>query len=729
MKNIFAIATKEIRSFFASPTAYIVIIAFLLPTYFLFWRSVLMTLEASLRTHFSLLPWFAIILIPALSMKSLAEEKSRQTLTLLLAHPVKEWQIILGKYLGLLGIYSIILLLNLSLPLSLSWVADLDWGQVLGQFLGGWFLGAAFLSLGVLASSLTSNTISSFITTALGLFVWILLGLDMIVLSLPYPANQIVRLLAVQPRVDQFSRGVMAMDDLTYFVTVIAVFLIAATIVIMSQKLAERPRLKQQLYFAGGLTLVIGVLLNYLAWQSPMRLDLTRDKLYTITPATRQTISQLPDIVNITFYTSRRLPPTKLPDYRYVLDTLKDYARYSDGKIKFKLVYPDEDEKAAQTAISQGVAQVNFQTFSSNRVASEIGYFGLVIEYGNQKSVIPFVSDPGNLEYDLTKRIRKLTADQPPSLAISSGLGERSRFADYTQLDKELTANYDIKEINLTDQETDLSQVSALFVVGPTQPLEATAEALLKNYLEQQNGKLMLLVDQYQPNYQLGIATKIDHGWDEFLKDYGVEINSDIVYDLQFNQLITVGNGVLAYPVNYPFWIRAFANPQFPPVAGMDGVTLAWPSSITLDQSDPVNTMLLSTSTNAGALTDTFTIAPDNLPKQSDGQNRILGIARQTEKYKLVVITDSDLISDSFVQNDPRAITLVTNLLDWLVVPQDQQVLKRKNFNPPLMRLQPGQGNLLQIVNLVVLPLAVALAGFVYLKRRQRLTHRKLNLK
>jgi ABC-2 type transport system permease protein len=119
MKNILTIAKRELWYYFNTPTAYIIIVAFLIPINFLFWRTVMVSGEASLRGFFSILPWFMLLVIPALTMRVLSEEQRKHTLELLLSHAVSEWQIVLGKFLGVWIFYALILVVTLTLPATL----------------------------------------------------------------------------------------------------------------------------------------------------------------------------------------------------------------------------------------------------------------------------------------------------------------------------------------------------------------------------------------------------------------------------------------------------------------------------------------------------------------------------------------------------------------------------------------------------------------------------------
>src|SRR3989338_11299253 len=166
MRNILTIAKRELTYFINTPVAYIVTVAFLIPSYFLFWRQTLMANEASLRGFFSLLPWFLLLVIPALTMRAMAEERRQNTVELLLAHPIKEWEIVVGKFLGVWGFYLIILGLTLSLPFTLMNWSNLDTGVLIGQYVGAILLGGAMAAMGILVSNWFNQAITAFLVAA-----------------------------------------------------------------------------------------------------------------------------------------------------------------------------------------------------------------------------------------------------------------------------------------------------------------------------------------------------------------------------------------------------------------------------------------------------------------------------------------------------------------------------------------------------------------------------------
>ena len=160
MRNVWTITTRELNSYFVSPVAYVVSAAFLLISGVLFSLIITSTLQASLNGAFGNITFILILVAPILTMKLLAEEVRMGTLELLLTSPVDDWQVVVGKYLGSLILFAVMLLApTLVYVVFLVAFGQPDFGPIISGYLGVLLLGGAFLAVGVLASSLTQNQV------------------------------------------------------------------------------------------------------------------------------------------------------------------------------------------------------------------------------------------------------------------------------------------------------------------------------------------------------------------------------------------------------------------------------------------------------------------------------------------------------------------------------------------------------------------------------------------
>jgi len=163
MRQIIHILNKELKDYFISPIAYIVISIFLLVTGWFFFTTFFLYNQADLRNFFSLLPIIFSFVIPAITMRLFSEELNVGSYEILLTLPVTFTDIIIGKFLAGVVFISVELIQTLSYPIFITFLGQLDWGPVMGGYIGAVLLGGAFTAVGLFASSLTRNQIIAFI--------------------------------------------------------------------------------------------------------------------------------------------------------------------------------------------------------------------------------------------------------------------------------------------------------------------------------------------------------------------------------------------------------------------------------------------------------------------------------------------------------------------------------------------------------------------------------------
>ena len=163
MSNVLTIFRKELKSYFNSPIAYIVITVFLLISGWFFSTNFFLMGQATVRTALSIIPLIFIVFIPAITMRSIAEEKGSGTIELLVTMPTRDMEIVLGKFFAALTLLTIAVLFTLAYVITAASLGNLDGGPTFGGYLGLLMLGAAYLSIGIFASSTTENQIVAFI--------------------------------------------------------------------------------------------------------------------------------------------------------------------------------------------------------------------------------------------------------------------------------------------------------------------------------------------------------------------------------------------------------------------------------------------------------------------------------------------------------------------------------------------------------------------------------------
>ncbi len=234
--SVWTIARKEFRSYFQSPIAYIFITVFLVLTHFFFFRGFFVVGQATLREFFALIPLVFLLFVPAVTMRLWAEERKLGTTELLLTFPVKDWEVVVGKFLASLGFLAAALLCTLPLAITVIALGDPDNGAVVGGYLGSLLLGGTYLALGLWLSALTSNQIIAFILTAAACFFLFIIGEPVVLASIPDALATFVANLSVGYHFDSIGRGVLDSRDLLYYLSMIAFFLFLNVRTIESRK-------------------------------------------------------------------------------------------------------------------------------------------------------------------------------------------------------------------------------------------------------------------------------------------------------------------------------------------------------------------------------------------------------------------------------------------------------------------------------------------------------------
>ena len=225
-KNIWIIAKKELNIYFNTSIAYIFLALFLIVGNWLFWQNFYLFNQASMRSYFSLLPWIFLLIIPAITMRVWSEEKKSGTIELLLTLPVTDIEIVLGKFLSGMIFVFIALALTLISPIVIASMGNLDWGPVIGGYLGALFLGGAYLSLGLFISAINKNQITSFIISLTVCFLFMIMGSEFILIGLPHFLSSFMKLGSVTYHFNSISRGVIDFRDIFYYFSFICVFLL-----------------------------------------------------------------------------------------------------------------------------------------------------------------------------------------------------------------------------------------------------------------------------------------------------------------------------------------------------------------------------------------------------------------------------------------------------------------------------------------------------------------------
>lgn len=241
MNKIWIIAKRELHTFFDSLTAYIMLVAFLGFSGFFTWlygSDIFLRNQADLQVFFSIAYWTLFFFIPAITMRTMAEENKSGTIELLLTKAVSDWQIVFGKFLACLVLILIALALTLPYYLTVWKLGPVDHGSVLTGYSGLVLMSAAYISIGIYTSSITNNQIVAFLSALLvGIFFHILF--DVLASSFTGVMGAIFSYLSMSTHYESISRGVIDSKDLVYFFSIIFLGLVLSETTLSKRNLAE----------------------------------------------------------------------------------------------------------------------------------------------------------------------------------------------------------------------------------------------------------------------------------------------------------------------------------------------------------------------------------------------------------------------------------------------------------------------------------------------------------
>jgi len=244
MSGTLAIFKRELRSYFATPVAYVFIVIFLmLSGAFTFYLGGFYERgQADLQPFFNFHPWLYLFLVPAVSMRMWAEERKSGTIELLLTLPVTLWQAVLGKFLAAWAFIAIALVLTFPIWLTVNYLGDPDNGVILASYLGSLLMAGAFLAIGSCISAATRNQVIAFILTVVTCFLLLLAGFPMVLdffrAFAPQGLVDAIAGLSFLTHFASIGKGVVDLRDIIYFVLMIAVWLYATAVVIDMKKAA-----------------------------------------------------------------------------------------------------------------------------------------------------------------------------------------------------------------------------------------------------------------------------------------------------------------------------------------------------------------------------------------------------------------------------------------------------------------------------------------------------------
>ena len=731
MKVVWTLARRELRALFDHPTGYILLIVFLAVNNFLFFRQAYLVGIASLRPMLDLLPWLLLFLIPAVTMRILAEDTRTGTIEIVLAQPITEWELLLGKYVGAVLFLWIALAVTLALPIGLSLGADLHVGVIVAQYVGSALLIAGLAAVGTWASSLTPNQISAFILGVGVMFVLVLVGLSPLIVGLPPALGALAARLGVLTHFENIGRGVIDLRDVVYFASLAAVFLLLAYAALMGRRFAAGSAAHNRLRLGAATLVAVAVVVNLLGRYIGGRIDLTPGNAYTLSSATRDIVRNLDDLVTLKLFVSKDLPPQIALLKRDIDDLFADLRSAGDGNVRIVERDPAKDEEAEEEARNLGIPPIRFNVIGEGELQIKEGYMGLAIQYAAETETIPLIRQSDDLEYRLASAIRSMSQVDQTAVGLVTAVGNPMAPTAYQALRQQLSQAYDVSTVPFPSDSQPSDDLDVLVIAGEPDSLPAAQADRLRAFFARGGGALIMAsgmtIDAQQP-----FASPTPVSWNDVIAPYGVSVRSDMIYDLQSNERVAMPTNFGRLYVSYPLWVRALTTGLSPVSEEIATIFVPWTSSIdtaAVDSGTVVTPLFVSSPAAGISAGPTFLDPQRQFATDSLGPRLVATMVvppaspdTSAPHGRLVLIGNADFVSDRYVQQAPENLLFVLNAVDWLAQDEALIRIRSKDRRPPALVMSSGKRDTVKYANLIGLPVLVGLSGVARLLRRRRKT-------
>jgi len=516
-----ALARRDLRIYFSSPSGYVFITVFIfLSAAAAFWQDrFFLDNLATLDQLNALFPYLLIFFIPALTMAVWAEERKQGTDELLLTLPAGDIEVVLGKYLATLGVYTAAVALSFSHVLVLMFLGSPDPGLVIGNYVGYWLLGGALIAVGMLASLLTANVTLAFIFGAV--FCAVLVMIETTAALFSTSLGRLLEPFGVVGHFFEFSRGVVSFSGLLYFLLVTGVFLYLNVLLIGRRhwpKIAGSiPTWGHQLIRAVAVAIAVisvGVILS----RANLRMDLTAEGLHSLSDETRNLVEELSTDrpVFIQAFVSPTVPEQYVQMRSTLLDLLAEIDAVGGAKVEVVIHETEPYTQEARNAREQfGITAREIPQLSSARAGFADVFLGLAFTCGAEEQVIPFFDRGLPAEYEIARSMRVVARTERKRIGVvNSGIRlfggldfQTFRSTPPWAVVEELRKQYEVVEITPSGPITE--EVDGLVAVLPSSLSQEEMDHL-QAYIEQ--GQPTLLLVDPLPTVDLSLSPSEEPG-------------------------------------------------------------------------------------------------------------------------------------------------------------------------------------------------------------------------
>ena len=473
---------------------------------------------------------------------------------------------------------------------------------------------------------------------------------------------------------------------------------------------------KKNFAFFIGIAIALAVLGNLVSREVFFRLDLTENRIYSLSSSSRTMLEKVDDLLTAKVYFSENLPGEYGNTRRYLQDILEEYAAYSDGDFRFEFYMPDDDEKLALEAQKSGIQPVQLQVVENDKLEIKRVYMGMALLYGDKREVLPIIQTNTGLEYEITTRIKKLVDENRAVVGIAN-VGDSAPAME--RISMHLRDAYEVRSVYLSAGVP--ADIEMLLVNGVSDSLAEDALGALKSYIAR-GGNLFLAQGKIDGDLQAQRGMPIKSNIFDVLEPFGVNLADNLVMDRVCGTItVSQQRGFLRFnsAVEYPFFPVLQTFPDHEIVSGLEQVQMLFSSEIIYDSADSTRLVapLLVTSDHSSAAAGFINLNPiQNQAFQSLNEpGKVVGVyatavsdSLENVMSQLVLVSTSDFLLDSGGGQVPSNGIFVMNAVDVLIGDRDLVALRSREITTrPLQTLDDATRTTLKTINIVLPALLV----------------------
>ncbi|MDY6820157.1 MAG: GldG family protein [Deferribacterota bacterium] len=484
--------------------------------------------------------------------------------------------------------------------------------------------------------------------------------------------------------------------------------------------------------------IVIVIMLNLITANSLMKIDLTKNKIYTLSEGTHHIINEIPGKILIKVIVSSDIPSQYNDRIDYFANLLKEYKELSKGKITLEIISSDNTRELGEIAELYGIPPIQINAIEENNLQIKRVFMGAVFLYRDKKETIPVIANLNNMEYEISAAIKRITREDKPKLAIINAGNSANMRQGLSILQRALTKDYSVENIYLGNKNLKINkEIDTALLVSPQISLTDNVTYALEQFL--MSGKnLILALDIVQGSPQRGFASSLDTGLEDFLEKNGIHLSKKIIYDLNAS-IINISNRSGGFSIStslryYFFPQISNFNKEHPITKDLSSVNLIYPTPIIIKNDNETNsdlkyTVLAKSSENSGLESQPYNIMLEREFKMEDfnKESQIVAILaegkfkntfdkplkglennfKKNGTGKLVLISDGDFIKDQYVSSGNN-LDFILNTIDYLAAEPELTLIRGKSFtyNPITLKNITLQ-NILKITS-IFLPIVLA---------------------